>query len=61
MQNLLIAVPLQKFPFLIEQIQTKTVQDIIEFYYDWKKTSHYKQWKKAYIPDERDVPTVIGD
>ena len=47
-------------PYFI-QIQTKTVQDVIEFYYDWKKTSHYKQWKKLYIPDERDVPTVIGD
>lgn len=44
-----------------KQIQTKTVQDVIEFYYDWKKTSHYKQWKKNYLPDERDVPTVIGD
>lgn len=47
--------------FLAKQIKTKTVKDIIEFYYEWKKTSHYKQWKKSYTPDERDTPTVIAD
>eukprot|EP00981_Chlorochromonas_danica_P010713 scaffold3341_cov165-Ochromonas_danica.AAC.28 len=36
------------------RIKTKTVKEVIEFYYDWKKTSHYADWKKNYIPDERD-------
>lgn len=34
---------------------TKSVQDVIEFYYIWKKTSHYAQWKKEYIPEYLDV------
>ena len=40
---------------------TKSVKEIIEFYYDWKKTSHYTQWKRAYIPDDRIVPVVVTD
>ena len=35
--------------------QTKSVQDVIEFYYIWKKTSHYALWKKEYIPEYLDV------
>ena len=34
---------------------TKSVQDVIEFYYIWKKTSHYTHWKKEYIPEHLDV------
>ena len=34
---------------------------MIEFYYEWKKTAHYKAWKKSYLPDEREVPQIIGD
>jgi hypothetical protein len=34
---------------------TKTVGEIIEFYYLWKKTSHYKRWKNEYIPEHLDV------
>lgn len=36
------------------QLDSKTVQEVIEFYYVWKKTSHYKEWKRTYTPDERD-------
>jgi hypothetical protein len=42
-------------------VKTKTVQEVVEFYYDWKKTSHYKEWKKAFAPDERESPCVYAD
>jgi hypothetical protein len=35
--------------------RTKSVSEVIEFYYIWKKTSHYAQWKKEYIPEYLDV------
>ena len=38
------------------QIKTKSTKEVIEFYYAWKKTNHYKQWKRTYTPDERDDP-----
>lgn len=34
---------------------TKTTQDVIEFYYIWKKTSHYAKWKLEYVPEYLDV------
>jgi hypothetical protein len=36
-------------------IQTKTTKEVIEFYYIWKKTSHYRKWKAQYIPEYLDV------
>mmetsp|Transcript_14383 Transcript_14383/g.23745 ORF Transcript_14383/g.23745 Transcript_14383/m.23745 type:complete len:211 (+) Transcript_14383:69-701(+) len=30
----------------------KTTKDVVAFYYVWKKTSHYQNWKKQYEPDE---------
>jgi hypothetical protein len=41
-------------------VKTKTVKEVIEFYYEWKKTGHYKQWKKQYIPDIRDEPASLS-
>jgi hypothetical protein len=32
---------------------------VIELYYCWKKTAHYKQWKASYVPDDRDHPVEI--
>lgn len=32
----------------------KTTMDVIEFYYIWKKTSHYKVWKANYVPEYLD-------
>lgn len=29
----------------------KSTKDVIDFYYIWKKTAHYQQWKKQYTPD----------
>ena len=31
-------------------IESKTTQEVIDFYYMWKKTSHYKKWKEQYVP-----------
>lgn len=36
-------------------IQSKTCKEVIEFYYEWKKTDHYQQWKthyKNYVAEE---------
>jgi len=30
-------------------IQTKSTKEVIDFYYVWKKTSHYQVWKKEYV------------
>ena len=34
---------------------TKSTQQIVDFYYLWKKTAHYKKWKKTYIAPHLDV------
>lgn len=41
------------------QVRSKNTKEVIEFYYFWKKTSHYKQWKKVYVRDDRDDPEVL--
>lgn len=43
------------------QVKSKTVQEVIEFYYDWKKTNHYKEWKKTFIPENRETACVYAD
>lgn len=35
-----------------KEIPSKTTKDVIEFYYIWKKTSHYTKWKKEFIPTQ---------
>jgi hypothetical protein len=37
------------------EVATKTTREVIEFYYMWKKTSHYKVWKKTYVSPHDDV------
>jgi hypothetical protein len=32
----------------------KQTKDVVAFYYVWKKTNHYKEWKRQYIPDNHD-------
>lgn len=44
----------KKFHEIAKHIDSKTTKEIIEFYYFWKKTSHYKEWKKIYVVDDRD-------
>jgi hypothetical protein len=45
----------KEFPKVQKEVATKSMQEVVEFYYVWKKTSHYKSWKKTYIPPHDDV------
>jgi hypothetical protein len=38
-----------------KEIATKSCQEVVDFYYIWKKTSHYVRWKKQYVPPHLDV------
>mmetsp|Transcript_13910 Transcript_13910/g.13998 ORF Transcript_13910/g.13998 Transcript_13910/m.13998 type:complete len:181 (-) Transcript_13910:225-767(-) len=40
----------KKFYMIQKYVQSKTEKEIIEFYYTWKRTQHYQQWKNSYIP-----------
>lgn len=33
-----------------KDVNTKTTKELVEFYYIWKKTSHYKVWKQRFRP-----------
>lgn len=44
---------------MFAQVKTKSTKEVIEFYYDWKKTDHYAEWKKSYVPDDREIPTLV--
>jgi len=45
----------KQFHAVQKLIRTKSTKEIVEFYYIWKKTHHYKMWKKQYIPPEMDL------
>jgi len=36
-------------------VQSKTTKEVIDFYYIWKKTTHYEKWKETYVPPHLDV------
>jgi len=40
----------KNFSRIGDLIPSKTTREVIEFYYCWKKTSHYKEWKEAFQP-----------
>lgn len=42
----------KEFRQVSKQIGTKTTREVIDFYYIWKKTAHYKKWKEQFISDE---------
>ena len=33
-------------------LMNKQTKDVVAFYYIWKKTKHYKEWKRQYQPDD---------
>ncbi|CAB9501288.1 induction early response protein 1 [Seminavis robusta] len=39
----------KEFHEIQKLIQTKSTKECIDFYYIWKKTSHYKAWKESYV------------
>lgn len=51
----------KNFNQISKHIKTKCVKEVIEFYYFWKKTSHYRQYKKTLVQDSRDFPQSIGE
>mmetsp|Transcript_52650 Transcript_52650/g.58871 ORF Transcript_52650/g.58871 Transcript_52650/m.58871 type:complete len:310 (+) Transcript_52650:155-1084(+) len=42
----------KEFREISSQIGTKSTREVIDFYYIWKKTDHYKKWKETFISDE---------
>jgi len=36
------------FHIISKFVKTKSTKEIIEFYYIWKKTSHYRRWKNGF-------------
>jgi hypothetical protein len=45
----------KEFHKVQREIKTKTTNEIVDFYYVWKTTPHYKLWKKQYVPPYLDV------
>jgi hypothetical protein len=43
------------FYAIAKEIRTKATNRVIDFYYVWKKTSHYTKWKKTFMPAHLDV------
>lgn len=38
----------KEFHLIQKEIPTKTCREIIDFYYVWKKTEHYRTWKQNF-------------
>jgi hypothetical protein len=36
-------------------VKTKTGEECVEFYYVWKMSSHYPQWKATYVQTYGDI------
>lgn len=46
------ACAVQVFHHVAREVEGKSVADVIEFYYMWKKTYHYKQWKSMWRSEQ---------
>ena len=40
----------KNFALVQRAVQTKNHKEIVEFFYDWKQSAHYKVWKRDYVP-----------
>lgn len=41
----------KSFHMVQQFVKTKSTKEVIEFYYVWKMSSHYAEWKKKFVPD----------
>ena len=41
----------KKFHWISNLLKNKTTNEVVEFYYIWKKTKHGKVWKDTYIKE----------
>jgi len=41
----------KEFHLVSREIGTKSTKEVIDFYYTWKKTAHYKKWKENFVHD----------
>ena len=41
----------KEFHLVSREVRTKSTKDVIDFYYVWKKTAHYKKWKEQFVSD----------
>ena len=46
----------KEFHKISRVLDTKSTKEIVEFYYSWKKTSHYKAWKRMYSRSRVPLP-----
>ena len=42
----------KEFHLVSKAIGTKSTKEVVDFFYVWKKTAHYKKWKDEFISDE---------
>lgn len=40
------------FSTISNLLEKKETKDVVAFYYVWKKTRHYQEWKRQYQPDD---------
>ena len=48
----------KEFRQVSKQIGSKSTREVIDFYYIWKKTGHYQNWKARYVADHELVDDV---
>jgi hypothetical protein len=51
----------KEFLVVSKIVGTKSTKEVIEFYYMWKKTTHYKKWKKQFVQsaDLQDIESPV--
>jgi len=46
-----IALHGKSFHMVQQFVKTKSTKEVVEFYYIWKMSSHYAEWKTKFVPD----------